>query len=156
MTDFRIGLWCVLPILLLVACGGPGGRSGAAGGGLGVNATGGLLAAGDGHALKPAPAAGITGRLLHGPYLVLLSGDDFERARRAALDALEATPSGQTTIWRNPENGHWGTLTPSRTFLDANGRYCREFRQTVTVDGQEHQGNGSACREPDSVWRVMS
>ena len=75
---------------------------------------------------------------------------------RAAQNALETTPAGQTSIWRNPVNGHWGTVTPSRTFQDASGRYCRDYRQTVTVDGQEHQGNGTACRETDGAWRIMS
>ena len=41
-------------------------------------------------------------------------------------------------------------------YQDAGGRYCREYRQTITLGGQEHQGNGSACREPDAVWRIMS
>ena len=125
-------------------------------GGLGVKAAGGLLATKDRGNLSPETPVRIAGRLLDGPYLIYLGSDDIARARRAAQNAFETTPSGQTSIWRNPANGHWGTVTPSRTFQDAAGRYCRDYRQTVTVDGQEHQGNGTACREPDGAWRIMS
>ena len=127
-----------------------------AAGGLGAGAIeGGLLAATEPPAAK-AEALRVQGRLLDGPYVLQLSRDDMARAQRTALAALETTPSGETSIWRNPKNGHWGTLTPTRTYQDASGRYCREFRQTVTLDGQEHQGNGSACRERDGAWRIMS
>ena len=37
---------------------------------------------------------------------------------------------------RNPDTGHYGTVTPLRTFQDAGGQYCREFQQTITVGGQ--------------------
>jgi len=155
VTLARAGLLQALMILSLAACTTTGG--GTASGGLGNDAAGGLLAANSGGVPVAALERGtVTGRLLQGPYVLLLTTDDSARAKRAAVTAFEATPSGQTTIWRNPENGHWGTLTPSRTFRDAEGRYCREYRQTVTIGGQEHQGIGSACRETDGAWRVMS
>jgi surface antigen len=141
-----------LAVLSLAACMTTGG--GTASGGLGPTASGGLLAANTTSNL-PEPTPHTAGRLLEGPYVVLLTTDDRARAQRAAVVSFESTPSGQTTIWRNPGNGHWGTLTPSRTFRDATGRYCRDYRQTVTIGGQEHQGNGSACREPDGIWRIM-
>jgi len=158
LPDFRILMRCCLPLVLLSACapttGGSGPGGAPASGGLGVNATGGLLMASNSGGAVETPT--MAGRLLEGPYLIQLSTNDIDRARRAALTAFESTPSGQTSIWRNPANGHWGTLTPTRTFQDASGRYCREYRQTVTIGGQEHQGNGSVCREPDAVWHIMS
>jgi surface antigen len=165
MTSLRLILGLVLPLALLPGCTATTGGAGktatsvpsAADGGLGVNATGGLLTADASGRAQAGGKATLSGRLLEGPYLILLSGDDVDRAQRAALTAFEETPSGQTSIWRNPANGHWGTLTPTRTFQDANGRYCRDYRQTVTTGGQEHQGNGSACLEPgEPVWRIMS
>jgi surface antigen len=150
----RAGLLLALMILSLAACTTTGGS---ASGGLGATAAGGLLAA-NSNGIPPAALERekVTGRLLEGPYVLLLTTDDSARAERAAIVAFDSTPSGQTTIWRNPENGHWGTLTPSRTFRDAEGRYCRDYRQTVTIGGQEHQGIGSACRETGGVWRIMS
>lgn len=165
MSVLRLILGLCCPLLLLGACStttggsGPNGANGTAApadGGLGVNATGGLLAANVNGRTHSGAGPKMAGRLLDGPYLILLSPDDIRRARRAALTALEETPAGQTTIWRNPANGHWGTLTPTRTFQDASGRYCRDYRQTVTTGGQEHQGNGSACLDAESVWHIMS
>lgn len=161
----RMLLLAAVPVLTLYGCTaatdggserGVSAESPPDSGGLGVKAAGGLLAAKDRGNLPPAAPVRIAGRLLDGPYLLFLGPDDVARARRAAQNAFETTPAGQTSIWRNPANGHWGTVTPARTFRDAAGRYCRDYRQTVTVDGQEHQGNGTACREPNGAWRIMS
>ena len=157
LSPFKFLLLLPFALAACTAVTGSGPAPQPAAGGLGAGATGGGLLA----AAEPVvpPAAGpvrMEGRLLDGPYVLQLAKDDVERAQRSALAAFESAPSGETTIWRNPKNGHWGTLTPVRTYQDAGGRYCREFRQTVTLDGQEHQGNGSACRERDAVWRIMS
>lgn len=160
VSPFRYLCITLLPALLAACAATPGGETAPAApavGGLGAGATGGgLLAAPEPLAPPTTAPVRLEGRLLEGPYVLQLVKDDIERAQRSALTAFETTPSGQTSIWRNPTNGHWGTLTPTRTYQDASGRYCREYRQTVTLGGQEHQGNGSACREPDSVWRIMS
>jgi len=159
MSPFR-SLCLSMSLLLLAACTATteGGSAGPAPqpGGLGARATGGLLTTTEPAVPAATAPVRMEGRLLDGPYVVQLGKEDVERAQRAALTALESTPSGQTTIWRNPKNGHWGTLTPTRTYQDASERYCRDYRQTVTLGGQEHQGNGSACRERDQVWRIMS
>jgi surface antigen len=73
----------------------------------------------------------------------------------AAQRALETTPSGQSVAWRNPDNGHAGTVTPTRTYQTAQGSYCREFQQTVTIDGKQERAYGTACRQPDGSWRTV-
>ena len=162
MTVLRTGFLPFLLIFSLSACtattggSGTGSQPAPVSGGLGVAAAGGLLAANNTATLPATTQPRLAGRLLEGPNVLLLVTDDLARAQRAAITAFESTPAGQTTIWRNPDNGHWGTLTPSRTYRDASGRYCRDYRQTVTIGGQENQRNGSACREPDGVWRIMS
>ncbi len=57
--------------------------------------------------------------------------DDTDRlfAAQTAQLALESVPSGIPTAWRNPKNGHAGTVTPTRTYQSENGRYCREYQQ---------------------------
>jgi surface antigen len=77
-------------------------------------------------------------------------------AERAAGQAFEANPTGQATTWRNPDNGHYGTITPTRTMQQPNGEVCREFQQTIVVGGQTQQGVGTACRQPDGTWRIVS
>lgn len=124
-------------------------------GGLGQSAMGGLLGDTNG-ADGAATGISVKGALLQGPFVTFLERSDIDRAYKSASYTLETQPSGQTRIWRNPSNGHWGTMTPARTYLNAEGRYCREYRQTVTIGGQEHQAGGKACRTDDGVWQVVS
>ena len=124
-------------------------------GGLGQYSMGGLLGGSNGDA-GPVDGISVKGALLQGPFVTFLERGDVDRAYKSASHTLETQPSGQTRIWRNPRNGHWGTMTPARTYLNAEGRYCREYHQTVTIGGQEHQAGGKACRGDDGVWQVVS
>lgn len=81
---------------------------------------------------------------------------DRMEEQRTAARALESYPSGQTATWHNPDSGNGGTFTPVRTYRRADGQYCREFQQTITVGGQEERGYGTACRQPDGSWRIVS
>ena len=56
--------------------------------------------------------------------------------------------------WTNPDTGHTGTVTPTRTYQSGNG-YCREFQNTVTIDGKKENAYGTACRQPDGSWKVQ-
>ena len=55
----------------------------------------------------------------------------------------------------NPDTGHYGTVTPLSDYRDASGRYCREFRQTITVDGRVETETGTACRNSDGSWQIV-
>lgn len=128
---------------------GVGAALGAAGGGLLAAATGGSGAAIAGGVLLGGLAGGALGSVL----------DDQDR-RTAAFTtehALETVPSGQTTTWRNPDSGNSGSVTPIRTYQEAgSGEFCREFEQSVNVGGQRQRGFGTACRQPDGSWRIVS
>ena len=63
---------------------------------------------------------------------------------------------GQQVAWRNPDNGNQGTVTPIREGNDTStGAYCREYQQTVTVNGRTEQAYGTACRQPDGSWKIQ-
>jgi surface antigen len=80
---------------------------------------------------------------------------DKELAMKAAQQSLEGQRSGSTKSWKNPDSGNSGTLTPTRTYQDGSGRYCREYRQTVTVGGKSEEAFGTPCRQPDGNWKVL-
>jgi surface antigen len=87
-------------------------------------------------------------------------GKSLDRADRAALQqannkAREA-PVGETITWKNPETGHHGSVTPVREGENESGRYCREFRQKIIVDGREQTGYGTACQQPDGSWKIVN
>jgi len=70
--------------------------------------------------------------------------------------ALESTASGTATTWKNPDSGHSGAVTPKRTYQTASGQYCREYTQTINVGGKKQQSYGTACRQPDGQWKIVS
>lgn len=80
---------------------------------------------------------------------------DLQYARQAQRQAYSA-PIGETIRWENPETRHTGTITPTRQGTSGSGDYCREFQQTVTIGGQQEQGYGIACRQPDGSWRIVN
>ena len=124
-----------------------------------------LLGAGLG-ALAGSQIGGGTGQLaavaigaLGGAYLGGEVGGSLDRAdkahaERASRSALEYTRTGQTVRWRNPDSGHSGTFTPTRTYQAANGRNCREYQTTVSVGGQSKDAYGTACRQGDGTWKI--
>ena len=121
-------------------------------------ALGGLLGSqiGGGSGQLAATAAGTLFGLLAGSE----AGKSLDRADRlyAARThhaALESAPAGTTAYWENPETGHYGAVTPTRTYQVAGGQYCREYQQIVTVGEREQHAYGTACRQPDGSWMVV-
>ena len=68
--------------------------------------------------------------------------------------ALENNRIGQTTSWEDPDGSNH-TLTPVRTYNE-DSRPCRDFRQTVEIDGQTEIMTGKACRQNDGSWKLIS
>ena len=88
-------------------------------------------------------------------------GRSLDRADRLAMNqatqrALDETPAQQPTTWVNPDTGHSGSITPIKNFHAANGQYCREYQQSITVAGASRQAFGTACRQPDGSWQIVN
>ena len=47
-------------------------------------------------------------------------------------------------------------MTPQPAYKNDQGQYCREYQQQVTINGQEQQAYGRACRKPDGSWEIVS
>jgi surface antigen len=125
-----------------------GAALGAAGGGLIAAAAGG-------------GAAGIIGGVLLGGLLGGAVGDaldqrDRQLAAATAQRSFESGRTGQTSTWKNPDTGHSGTITPTETYQNSSGQYCREYQQTVNVGGKQEKAYGTACRQPDGSWKIKS
>jgi surface antigen len=69
---------------------------------------------------------------------------------------MESAPAGKSVAWQNPDSGHSGTVTPTRTFQTADGTYCRDYHTTVVIDGKQERATGTACRQPDGSWRIAN
>ena len=125
-------------------------------GALGGAAVGGLIAGAAGAGGAGIAAGLIGGGLLGGLVGNLLDERDHRLVAQAAHQALETAPSGTAVPWRNPDNGHVGTVTPVRTYQASSGGDCREYETTVTVGGKLERGYGTACRQPDGSWHVAN
>src|SRR5919109_1467163 len=144
----------ILMTFLLMSCETTGPK--ATVGGLGGAAAGGLLGAALGGKGTGIAAGAILGGLIGGAIGDRLDAADRAKASAAASQALESVPSGQSVAWRNPDSGNSGVVTPVRTYQTATGQYCREYTQTITVGGERHQSYGTACRQPDGTWKIVS
>jgi surface antigen len=139
---------------LLMGCESTGPKT--AVGGVGGAAAGGLLAAALGGNGAGIAAGAILGGLIGGAIGDRLDAADRAKAGVAASQALESIPTGQSVAWRNPDSGNSGVVTPMRTYQTATGQYCREYTQTITVGGERQQSYGTACRQPDGSWKIVS
>ena len=119
-------------------------------------AGGGLLAAAVGGSGAGIAAGVLLGGLAGGALGSSLDAQDRRIASQNSQNSLETAPSGTTTTWRNPDSGNSGTVTPTRTYQDNSGQYCREYQQTITVGGKQEQSYGTACRQSDGSWMIVS
>jgi len=143
--------------VLLAACQTQNWGGGESVGTLSGAAAGGLIGSQIGHGSGTA-AATLTGVLLGGFLGNQLGGvvDDADKRRASAAEQRAYTaPIGQQITWSNPQNGNSGAIVPVRDGYAANGAYCREFQQTITVGGQQQQGYGKACQQPDGSWKIV-
>ncbi len=156
--NFRNVLAAIAVVLTLAGCANDGSGPGTKQtiGGLGGAVLGGLLGAqfGSGSGQAVAIGAGVLIGALVGSEL----GNDLDEAdqRRAdkAVSKAHTAPIGETVAWNNPDSGNYGTVTPVRDGTSSSGEYCREFQQTIVVNGETQQGYGIACRMEDGSWRI--
>ncbi len=112
---------------------------------------------GSGKGQLAATAAGaLVGALVGSEVGKSLDQADQLAMQHAAQRTLEDEPTGTEGVWKNPDSGNSGTITPTRTYQNAEGRYCREYQQTITVGGQVEEAYGTACRQPDGAWQIVS
>jgi surface antigen len=142
--------------LALGACAGAGQKETA--GGIGGAVIGGLLGSQIGQGTGKVVATGI------GAALGSLAGSSIGRGldqrdqlllRQATQRSLETQPDGAALPWRNSDTGNSGYIVPQRTY-QADNTYCREYQTTVVVGGRSEKGFGTACRQPDGSWRIVS
>ncbi|MGR0186627.1 RT0821/Lpp0805 family surface protein [Azospirillum aestuarii] len=164
----------VLSVGLLAGCASPYGYGpgyGAYGSGYapgyGNKTAAGTLLGGVAGGLAGSRFGGGTGKLvavgigtLLGAALGNAAGQSMDRAdmmyaQQAAGQAYMA-PTGATVQWNNPQTGNWGSYTPTRDGTGPYGEPCREFQTSIVVGGQLQQGYGTACRQADGSWRMVS
>ena len=143
--------------LLLGACAGEGANETLGtllGAGFGALVGAELGGHGDG-AIVGAALGTVVGASMGREYGRQLDERDRVAMARARYVAFEQSPSGTTSEWYNPDSGNYGSYTPQPAY-ERDGQYCREYIQTITVGGELVNGYGTACRQPDGSWKIIS
>jgi surface antigen len=84
-----------------------------------------------------------------------MDDQDKQLAYEAQVQALERGRTGTAVPWRNPDSGRYGSVIPGQAY-QANGLQCRPYTHTIYIDGRPQVARGSACRNPDGTWTVVS
>jgi surface antigen len=148
--------WVALVALVLTGCAAVESNPKTAIGAAGGATVGGLIAAAA-SANPAAIAASVIGGLLVGGLVGNLLDDRDKRLQaEAGHRALETASTGQSVSWKNPDSGHSGTVTPTKTYQASGGTYCRDYQTTVEIDGKQERAAGKACRQADGTWKVAS
>lgn len=124
------------------------------GGGILGGVAGGILGSqfGSGSGKTAATIAGVLIGAGVGSYI----GKRMDDADRAEMSrTLEYNKTGRPNTWRNPDTGTQYEVTPTSTYRQESGRYCREYTTEIWVDGQKETAYGTACRQPDGRWKIV-
>ncbi|MGI9464500.1 MAG: hypothetical protein ACR2OM_11190 [Aestuariivirgaceae bacterium] len=74
---------------------------------------------------------------------------DVSLAAKLLQRTLDYAPDGTTRRWTNDQSGHSGAITPVRSYIASSGQYCRDYREDLSVDGQNGNFLYSACRDEE-------
>lgn len=108
---------------------------------------------GDGRGRVLATVAGaVVGGIVGSEIGRNMDARDRQLAQEAEFDALERGQSGTKRQWRNPDNGRYGEIVPSKPYKRG-ANDCRDFTHTIYIDGRPQQMRGTACRNPDGTWQ---
>jgi len=148
-------------VITLAGCSGQGPNQ--TGGQLIGGATGALIGSqfgrGTGQLVGVAIGA-LAGSYIGGSIGHQLDEKDKALAQQNMINSLETAPDQQASNWRNPNSNHSGTFKVTHTQENSsNSLVCRDYVQTVTIDGKQEEVHGRACRDMRDTranWQVQS
>jgi surface antigen len=83
-------------------------------------------------------------------------GRSMDEADQACIaQTLEQAPAQHAVAWSNPDGGQY-CVVPLEGDDDGQGRICRNYRTTATIEGRQQQLYGTPCRQPDGSWQRIS
>ena len=130
--------------------------SGAVAGALGGAALGAILGGrGTGSRVAGAAIGAVAGGLVGSAVGASLDERDRQMAYAAEMEALEQGAPGAAVGWRSEHSTYYGNVVPG-PYYQASGRSCRQYTHTVYIGGRPQIARGTACRNPDGTWTIVS
>lgn len=112
--------------------------------------------------VSPAPVIGIDSRLeslsggIVGQFTALsLNKNALQQALAAEYNALERIDPDQTLTWTDASNSISGQVVPLQPYR-VGQQNCRAYTHTVTQSGETYSGRGTACRNQDGSWDLLT
>ena len=104
-------------------------------------------------------AAGVIAGAMIGSVIGNQYGRYMDRQDRLNMQrAITTTPVGKQASWTN-SNTSAGSVSynvrPVRDYHSSHG-YCREYLTNITIGGEKKKAYGTACRQPDGLWKVVN
>lgn len=87
-----------------------------------------------------------------------LGRDVNEATRPCANDSINRSYAGplvDTVYWSNLGTGNSGAGTAPQTGTSQSGLSCREFQQTITIEGGCADGGGPVRYQYGETWRIV-
>lgn len=94
-----------------------------------------------------------------GTMLGYIVGNEMDKYDRQQLNhAYESGPSGQSTSWKNPDNGNAYQVTPQPAYTHPSqaARPCRQAEILATIDGKTEKTYSTACRNNEGQWELQN
>lgn len=100
------------------------------------------------------PLGAVEGGLLGADIGRSLDDADRRIATQAEYEALEYGRAGRPATWKSAESGNRGEIVVGPGY-EVNRLDCRQYSHKVFIGGRPRVAKGTACREPDSTWRII-
>lgn len=151
-------------VAFLTACTGPNGQDqlfnkenlGTVLGGAAGAWAGSSIGKGRGNTIATA-VGGVLGAAIGNQIGKGLDERDRMLVAQTTHNTLESAPSYEPATWRNPDSGRYGEVVAQPAYQHANsGQQCRNFTQTIFVEGQAETARGTACRQSDGTWDIVN
>ncbi len=98
---------------------------------------------------------GMAGGIAAGQAGAGLGRADRRLALEAEYKALEYTPGGQQVSWQNSDGSSSGEVIAAQPYR-VGSQDCRQYSHTVHVGGRTTIGRGTACRNEDGSWTLLT
>ncbi len=109
----------------------------------------------DGQKATVAVIGGMAGGIVTGAAGAGLDGTERRAALEAEYKALEYTPEGQPVTWQNKDGTVRGRVVAAQPYR-VGSQDCRQYTHTIDVNGQVKTGRGTACRNSDGTWTLLT
>jgi len=83
-----------------------------------------------------------------------LNSTDKQNADNAEKKALNGAETGSVIKWQG-SSGNYGSVVPGSIF-SINGKTCRDLTHTVYMQGVPEIINGTACKDSQGRWDILS